>query len=301
MTEGSIVVWVWKDEKVSKAVILLILTELVKTLVSLSGNMEDAIINSVSWLTSGEDGAGDSNGDEIKIELPNIDSEISVPVSFILSSEEYKEAEEPDKKLLSSDIEGILVEGTTEGNDEITSVDFVSPVSLTENITLDGINDIESMTDAAVDKVVRRIDSDAWYISDENVEEYSRKEVVAFLDDSVDIIVVESVSLSASDFDTAEIEEFDTDKVCISSIVNPVDGDISCEDKCDAITESSDKLGASLSEDNSDVLDTETEADLSTCAVNVDMTSVESKLNGSEAIMVSIEMSPSTLVVGVEV
>ena len=198
------------------------------------------------------------------------------------------------------------MKGSTEGDDAIPWVDFVSPVSFTEKITLDGISGIESMMDmidADVGKVVGTIDSDVWYTSDANGDEYSRKEF-AFADDNVDIIVVESVSLSLSDFDTAEIEEFNPDKVCISSVVNLVDvidGDISCEDKYDDIIESSDTLGARSPEDSSDVLDTETEADLSTFAVKVEMTSVESKLDGSEAIMVSVEMSPSTLVVGVEV
>ena len=90
------------------------------------------------------------------------------------------------------------------------------------------------MVDIDIGKVVGSIDSDVWYTSDTNGEEYSRKEVVAFADDNVDIIVVESVSLSVSDFNTFEIEEFDPDKVCISSIVNLVDandGDNSREDK----------------------------------------------------------------------
>ena len=71
-TEDPIVFWGWKDVKVSKDVVLLTSTELEKTLVSLLGNMRDAIVCSVSWLTS---------------ELPNFDSEISVAVSFTLSSE----------------------------------------------------------------------------------------------------------------------------------------------------------------------------------------------------------------------
>ena len=71
-TEDPIVVWGWKDEKVSKTIVLLISTELEKTLVSSSDNMRDAIVCSVSWLTS---------------ELPNFDSEISGAVSFTLSSE----------------------------------------------------------------------------------------------------------------------------------------------------------------------------------------------------------------------
>ena len=88
--EDPIVVWGWINEKVSKAVVLLISTELEKTLVSLSGNMEDAIISSVSWLTSGKDGGEGSSGDEIKIELPNFGSNISVAVSFILRSTSEK-------------------------------------------------------------------------------------------------------------------------------------------------------------------------------------------------------------------
>lgn len=123
----------------------------------------------------------------------------------------------------------------------------MSPVSFTEKITLDGISGIESMMDmidADVGNVTGSIDSDVWYTSDANGEEYSRKEF-AFADDNVDIIVAESVSLSVSDFDTAEIEEFNPDKVCISSIVNLVnviDGDISCEDKCDDMIESSEEV-----------------------------------------------------------
>ena len=89
-TEDPIVVWGWKDEKVSKAVVLLISTELEKTLVSLSGNMVDAIISSVSWLTSGKDEGEGSSGDEIKIELPNFGSDVSVAVSFILRSTSEK-------------------------------------------------------------------------------------------------------------------------------------------------------------------------------------------------------------------
>ena len=71
-TEDPIVFSGCNDVKVSKDVVLLTSTELEKTLVSLLGNMRDAIVCSVSWLIS---------------ELPNFDSEISVAVSFTLSSE----------------------------------------------------------------------------------------------------------------------------------------------------------------------------------------------------------------------
>ena len=83
-------------------------------------------------------------------------------VSFRLSSEKYKEADELSMKLFLSDIERIVVEGTREGDDVITCIDCVSPVSFVENMTVDGTNDIESITDMAdadVDKIVGCIDS----------------------------------------------------------------------------------------------------------------------------------------------
>ena len=79
----------------------------------------------------------------------------------------------------------------------------------------------------------------------------------------------------------------------MSSIVNPVN---SCEDKYDDIIESSDQLGA---EDSRDILDTETEADLTTLPVKVGMTPVESELDGPNTVMLPVKISSRTLVAGV--
>ena len=98
-------------------------------------------------------------------------------VSFRLSSEKYKEADELGMTLFLSDIEGIVVEGTREGDGVITWIDCVSPVPFVENMTVDGTNDIESITDmvdADVDKIVGSIDSNVWYISGASGEEDSR-------------------------------------------------------------------------------------------------------------------------------
>ena len=96
--------------------------------------------------------------------------------------------------------------------------------------------------------------------------------------------------LSLSDFDTAEVKEFDLEDVCIPSIVNLVDfndGDISCKDKWDDIIESS--------EDSSDVLGTAPEPYPTAFAVKVEMTSFESELDGSEAIMAPVKICPRTI------